>query len=86
MKKPSAKKQFWVAVVWVIFSAVWLDATASKVLDLRAAGRVVSGWRMAQAGFWIVMLPFFVWQALTSWKAWRSESVAGTEISGGQKG
>jgi len=79
MKKVSAKKRFWTAVVWVLSSGVMLDATVSKVFDLRAASRYVSLWRYLQAGFWIVLFPFFLWQAWDSWKAWRLESSAEIE-------
>jgi len=65
--------KFVAGVVWVFASILFLDVAISKIASLHAAGVAVSGWRYAQAGFWILMVPFFLWNAWQRWNEYRME-------------
>jgi hypothetical protein len=60
------------AAVWILASALFLDISWSKVVDLQATGGQVSPWRYAQAGFWVFVLLFWLYQGWKSVRAFRA--------------
>jgi len=73
VKVASPKRQFIVNLAWVPLSVIWIGITVGKIEHLRADGRYVDGWRYIQAGFWVVLLLFWIWSAWSSWKRYGTE-------------
>ena len=72
-RKVSSKAALTRSLVWMLASVVFLDVATAKILDLRAAGRGVSGWRYVQAVFWLAVLVFWGWSGWRDWRAYRAE-------------
>ena len=73
---PSPKTAMVAAGIWCFISIMFLDTTWNRVVDMRAAGKYVSGWRYASVGFWALILLFWIVNGWLSFRRDRAKKVA----------
>ena len=72
----SPKMAMVTAGIWCFISIMFLDTTWNRIVDMRAAGQYVSGWRYASVGFWVLILLFWIVNGWLSFRRVRAKKEA----------